>query len=221
MKRVLSVITLLLIAAAVLLWRLPASVLRLALPPELARVVQLHRLDGTVWHGSTLVTVSSVPPALPLAWTCRPVLWPLGVTCELRDAVGGNVTLNAVSQEVIAERITASVPLRVATGNQVIAQTPRVTASLAAATIARDRVLLKGNLRANDAAYRFGNADLQLGEVSLDCMAAPEVRGGSVCTIANRGGAARLDGRLQVSSRAVTGSIELTPAGGVTQRIGF
>ena len=221
MKRLLTILALVLIALSVLVWRMPASVLRLFMPPDAARVVQLHRIDGTVWRGSALVSVTAVPPALPLTWSCRPQLSPLGVRCELGDAVAGSVVLNAVTSEVVAERLSTTLPLRVTAGAQVVAQSPRVVADVVAATLARDRLVVKGNLRGQDAAYRLGNTDIALGEVSVDCAPSTTAADGSVCTLANRGGSARIDGRLQLAPRAVTGSVELTPAGGVTQRFGF
>lgn len=221
MKRLLTAVALALITLSVLLWRLPASVLRLVLPPETGRAVQLHRVDGTVWQGSALFTAVAVPPALPVTWSCQPRLWPLGIRCELGDAFAGRVALNVLASEITAERINATVPLRVNAGAQVIAQSPRVLAEVATATLSRNRINIKGNLRAQDAIYRLGSTDIPLGEVSFDCTPAGEDAGGSVCTLANRGGGARLDGRLLLSSRGASGSVELTPAGGATQRFGF
>lgn len=221
MKRLLATLLLLAVTLAVLLWRMPASVLLWAIPSESSRALQLHRIEGTLWRGSAQFSVVAVPPALSLRWFCRPQWWPLGAQCDLGDAFAGSVTLHALSPALTAARVTAVVPLQVSAGAQVIARSPRVFAELATATLSRERVTVQGNLRAHDAAYRLGDSEIPLGEVSLDCAPATDAAAGSVCTLGNRGGNARLDGRLQLSPRGVSGSVELTPAGGVTQRFGF
>lgn len=222
MKRLLIVTTLVLIALAVFLWRLPVAAVLAVLPAESSRVLQLHRLDGTVWQGSALLSVAVVPPALPVAWSCRPQLAPVGVYCDLSGAISGVLRVDGLAREIAVGPVSGSVPVRVDAAGVTLAQAPRVSVDITRATATGTRLSLRGSLRAHEATYQLGPSALPLGEINLDCAPGVEAdAAASTCTLSNRGGGARLDGRLQLAPGGAHGSVELTPPGGATQRFAF
>ena len=79
---------------------------------------------------------------------------------------------------------------------------------------------LKATLRADDARYRLGQTEVLLGEITADCTPNPD-GAASTCSVSNRGGNARLDGRVTLTSTKASGSMELTPANGAAQRVTF
>jgi Type II secretion system (T2SS), protein N len=220
MKKIFALLALVLIALGVFAWQLPASFLVAQLPVEASKFVQVHRVSGSVWNGRALMSVVGVAPALPLAWSCRPSVSPLGARCELREALTGAVTADLLGAAIQLERVSAVLPVQYAMGASIGASSSGVTADISAATLSQQTMAIKASLRAADATYRAGAADVALGEVNADCAPAPDARS-TACTLSNRGGSGRLDGKLNLTTARATGSIELTPANGPAQRVAF
>lgn len=220
MKRVLIWLGLALVALAVCVWRLPASLMAVAIPPEASRFVQLHGANGTLWNGRAELSAFGVPPALAIAWNCRPTFLPLGARCDLSDSISGSLTVSAVSGTLGGEQLVASIPLEVTPATGVSAGSGRVVVTINNVTLSTGRLALKATLRADDARYRIGQTSVQLGEISADCV--PNADGmSSICTVANRGGNARLDGRITLTSNKASGTLDLTPGNGPVQRVTF
>lgn len=220
MKRIFMALALLLAVLVVAIWRAPASLIAGVLPAEISRVVQLHQSTGSLWHGAALFTVTGVPPTLSVAWQCRPSLAPVGVRCALSETLSAVVTVDVLASQLIAERVTAALPIQVAAAGSASAASPNVAANFSEITASRNRLAIKGGLRASDAMYRLGNVETALGELTVEC--APAADGvSSICAISNRGGNARLDGKLLLAAGRASGSLELTPANGAAQRVNF
>ena len=220
MKKIAAFLALALIALGVFAWQLPASVVVTLLPADASKFVQLHRVSGSVWNGRALMSVIGVAPALPLAWSCRPSVSPLGVRCEFRDALTGVATADVLGAAVQLERVSAVLPVQYAMGASIGASSSGVVADIATATLSQKTMAIKGSLRAANASYRAGAADVALGEVNADCAPASDARS-TACTLSNRGGSGRLDGKLSLTPARATGSIDLTPTNGTAQRIAF
>ena len=220
MKKLFALLALVLIALGVCVWQLPASVVVAFLPAEASKFVQLHRLSGSVWNGRALISVVGVAPALPVAWACRPSVSPLGARCELGGALTGVATADVLGAAIQLERVSMVLPVQYAMGTSIGASSSGVAADIASATLSRQTMAIKGSIRATDATYRAGAADVALGEVSADCAPAPDARS-STCTVSNRAGSGRLDGKLTLTPTRANGSIELTPANGPAQRVAF
>ena len=220
MKRIFIVLTLLAVAFSVAIWRAPASLIAGVLPPETSRVAQLHQATGTIWRGSARLSVVGAPPSLSLAWQCRPSLAPLGVRCELSEALSALVSVDVLANKVSAERVSALLPIQATVAGAASVASPGVIANFSEITASRNALSIKGNLRASDASYRFGTTETSLGELTLECVPSADSIN-SICTVSNRGGNARLDGKLLLTSTKVGGSLELTPANGPTQRVNF
>ena len=220
MKKIAAFLALALIALGVFLWQLPAAVVVAFLPADASKFVQLHRVSGSVWNGRALMSVIGVAPALPLAWSCRPSVSPLGVRCELRDALTGVATADVLGAAIQLERVSAVLPVQYSMGASIGASSSGLVADIATATLSQKTMAIKGSLRAANASYRAGAADVSLGEVNADCAPAPDARS-TVCTLSNRGGSGRLDGTLSLTPARATGSIDLTPANGPAQRVAF
>ena len=220
MKRFFIALALLAVALIVAIWRAPASFIAGMLPPEISRVAQLHQATGTLWRGSALFTVTGVPPSLSLAWQCRPSLSPVGARCELSESLSALVTLDVLPNKLTAERVSASLPIQVAAAGAASATSPVVVANFSEIIASRSSLSIKGNLRVSDAMYRLGNTETSLGELTVECASAAD-NVSSTCAISNRGGNARLDGRLSLTTSKASGSLELTPANGPTQRVNF
>ncbi len=220
MKRIFTAIALLAVALIVAIWRAPASLIAGLLPTEISRVAQLHQASGTIWRGGALFSVTGVPPSLSLAWQCHPLLSPLGVRCELSESLNALVTVDVLANKVIAERVTASLPIQVTAAGSATATSPNIVANFSEITASRSSLFIKGNLRASDASYRFGNTETSLGELTVECAPSTDTISSS-CTVSNRGGNARLDGKLSLTSNKASGSLELTPANGPAQRVNF
>jgi hypothetical protein len=219
-KRIFIALMLIAVALSVAVWRAPASIIAGMLPPEVSRLVQLHQLTGTLWRGSALFGVTGVPPSLSLSWQCRPSAVPLGVRCELSESLSAVITLDIVASRVIAERVSAALPLEITVAGAAAAASPNVVATIAEVSASRASLAIKGSVRATDASFRVGNNDTALGEVTLDCTPATDAAS-STCTVSNRGGGARLDGKLVLSVSKTSGTLELTPANGPAQRVAF
>ena len=97
MKRLLTILALVLIALSVLVWRMPASVLRLFMPPDAARVVQLHRIGRHGVAGSALLSLTGCHPRCPLPGPVGRSGGRSASGVSLGDAVAGSVVLNAVT----------------------------------------------------------------------------------------------------------------------------
>lgn len=220
MKRIFIALALLVVASSVAVWRAPASLIAGFLPPDISQLAQLHQTTGTIWRGSALFGVAGVPPSLSIAWQCRPSLAPFGVRCELNESLSALVSVDVFANKFAAERVSASLPIQFTAAGAVTATSPNVIASFSEITASRSLMSIKGNLRASDASYRFGNAESSLGELTVECAPSPDTTSSS-CTISNRGGNARLEGRLSLTSSKASGALELTPANGATQRINF
>lgn len=220
MKRIFIALGLIGVALIVAIWRAPASLVAGVLPPETSRVVQLHHAAGTIWRGSASFSVTGVPPSLSVAWQCRPSLAPLGVRCELSESLSALVTLDAFANKLVAERVSASLPIQVTAAGAATVASPNVVANFSEVTASRSTLFVAGNLRASDTTYRFGNTETSLGELTVECVPSAE-NASSTCAISNRGGNARLGGKLSLVSNKASGSLELTPANGPTQRVNF
>ncbi len=220
MKRLLLALALLAIALAVAIGRVPASLIAGVLPPESSRVAQLHQITGTIWRGSARLSVIGVPPSLSLAWQCRPSLAPLGVRCELSEALSALVSVDVLGNKVSAERVSALLPIQANVAGAAAAASPSVIATFSEITVSRSALSIRGNLRASDASYRFGTTETSLGELTVECAPSADATH-STCTVSNRGGNARLDGKLSLTSTKAGGSLELTPANGPMQRVNF
>lgn len=220
MRRLVVAVALLLTALTVCLWRLPASLVALAISPEAARFVQLHEASGTLWNGRARFNVTGVPPTWSIAWQCRPSVSPPGAHCQLSDSVSGSVNVNALTATLVGEQLALSVPLDIAPVAGVAATSTRLAANIQQLAISQSALSLKANLRADDARYRLGQSELALGEVAVDCTPNPDAIS-STCTVANRGGNARLDGRVILTSNKATGTLELKPVNGPVQRVSF
>ena len=101
-----------------------------------------------------------------------------------------------------------------------MATSSNVVASFSEILATRNSLAIKGNLRAVDASYRVGSSETSLGEVTMECAPTPDALSSS-CSISNRGGTARLDGKLLLTLGKASGVLELTPANGPTQRVVF
>ena len=220
MKRFFIALALLAVALSAAIWRAPASLIAGVLPPEISHVAQLHHATGTIWRGSALFSAFGVPPSLSLAWQCRPSVSPLGVRCELSEAITALITVDVFANRVIAERVTASLPVQVTAAGAATATSANVAANFSEIAASRNALSVKGNLRASDASYRFGNAETLLGELTVECAPSTDATN-STCTISNRGGNARLDGKLLLTSSKAGGTLELTPVNGPAQRVNF
>ncbi len=220
MKRIFIALALLVVTLTVAVWRTPATFIAGLLPAEVARVAQLHQATGTIWRGSALFSVTGAPPSLSLAWQCRPSLAPLGLRCELSESLSALVTVDVFANKLVAERVSSSLPIQFTAAGAASATSPNVVASFSEITASRNALSIKGNLRASDAGYRFGNTETSLGELTVECAPSTDAIT-STCTVSNRGGNARLDGKLALSSTKASGSLELTPSSGQTQRINF
>lgn len=220
MKRIFIALVLLAVALIVAIWRAPASLVAGVLPPEFSRVAVLHQATGTIWRGSALFSVTGVPPSLSLAWQCRPSAAPLGVYCELSESLSALVTVDVFANKLIAERVSASLPIQATVAGAATLTSPSVVANFSEVIASRSTLSLKGNLRASDAGYRFGDTGTSLGELTVECAPSPDATT-STCSISNRGGNARLDGKLSLTSSKASGSLELTPTNGPAQRINF
>ena len=224
MKRMLIALMLLAVTLTVAIWRAPASLIAGVLPSEISRFAVVHQVTGTMWRGRALFSVNGVPPSLSLAWLCRPSLAPLGLGCELSESLSAEVTVDVFANKLIAERVSASLPIQVTVAGAATVTSPNVIASFSDVIASRGSLSIKGNLRARDVGYRFGDTETLLGELSVECAPSPDAinaNATSTCTISNRGGNARLDGKLLLTSNKASGSLELTPANGPTQRVNF
>lgn len=220
MKRIVVAIVLLCVALGVCLWRLPASLVALAMTPNSSRFLQLHEASGTLWNGRARLNITGVPPTLSIAWQCRPSLSPPGARCALNDTVAGSLEVNALATTLTSDQLAFSLPLNVTPAAGVTAASTRVNTTVQRLRVSQNALSLKANLRADDARYRIGPSDIALGEVTVDCVPNAD-NVSSLCTIANRGGSARLDGRVTVTASKATGTLELTPANGPVQRVSF
>jgi len=220
MRRLLFGLLLIAIASAVCIWRLPASVALAALPASASSVVRLHQVNGTVWAGSAQLSVQHVPPAIAISWTCRPALAPFGIACELRDSVAGRVGVALFERALTAQQLTATVPLQIQAAGVALGGSPRVAVNIADLSLNQTQLSLKAVARADDTVWRFGQVEMRLGELSLDCVPAAD-RASASCALSNRGGDARLDGKATLTPQRASGSIELTPANGPVQRFAF
>lgn len=220
MRRLVVAIALLGIAVTVCIWRLPASLIALAMTPETGRFMQLHEASGTLWNGRARLSINGVPPTLAIAWQCRPSLSPPGARCQLNDSVTGSLHVNAMAAALTSDQLAFALPLNLTPAAGVSAASTRVAATVQQLSLSQSALSLKAMLRADDARYRIGSSDIALGEVTVDCT--PNADGiSSLCTVANRGGSARLDGRITVASSKASGTLELTPANGPVQRVSF
>ena len=220
MKRILIWLGLVLVALSMIIWRAPASLFAVAIPPEFSRAIQLHEFTGTIWQGRALFSVTSVPPSLALAWTCRPSLSPIGVRCQLSESATALVNFELLTNVVHAERVTAQLPIQLSAAGVALAASPNVVANFPEIHVSKSHVAVTGSVRASDASYRLGGYDIVLGELTVDCAPASGASS-STCTLSNRGGGARLDGKFTISSGKTSGSLELTPVNGPMQRVVF
>lgn len=220
MRRMFIGLGLLVVALTVCIWRLPASLLGVVVPPEARRLLEVHQASGTLWNGSVQLNVIGAPPALAIDWACRPSLSPPGAHCQLSGSIAGALDVNALTTTLVGEQLLLSVPLEISPAAGISAASTRVATTIQSLVLSQSALSLKANLRADDAHYRVGQSDTALGEVTVDCV--PNAAGdASTCTLANRGGSARLDGRVTLGSSKATGTIELTPANGPVQRVSF
>jgi hypothetical protein len=219
-KRILIAFALISVALVVAIWRAPASLIAGLLPPNVSRFVQLHQLTGTVWQGSALFSVTGAPPTLSVTWQCRPSVTPLGLRCELSDSVSAVVTANLFSNTLRADQVSAALPIDFTLSGAAAGSSPNVVATVDQVSASATSLAIEGNVRATDATYRIGGSETSLGELTLDCSPSTDASS-TTCSVSNRGGGARVDGRLVLSVDKASGSIELTPTNGPAQRVTF
>ena len=204
---------LVLIALSVLVRRMPASVLRCSC--RRTRYGWCNCIASTARCGvAAPLSPTGVPPRCPLPGLSAAVGGRSASGCELGDAAAGKRRAERRHLRGGSRTTDHDPALRVTCGRTGRCPITRVVADVVAATLARDRLVVKGNLRGQDAAYRSATPTSPRAKSARIARLRQLVADGSVCTLANRGGSARIDGRLQLAPRAVTGSVELTPAGG-------
>ena len=221
MKRLLIFAGLTTTALIVFVWQLPASVIAGFIPSEANRVLQVHRITGTLWQGRSLFTTGGVAPTLSLSWRCQPTFSPLGASCTLSDSVTGIVQVGLLSSTLSAEKLAATLPVQVNIANgAATAGSPRVTLNVQTLMLSASMMSVTGSVRADAAQYAFGQSPIALGEITADCK--PDSSSDtSTCSISNRGGTAKLDGQLSLSARKIGGSVELIAPGTPAQRVTF
>jgi hypothetical protein len=217
-KRVAFVLLLILIAVAVALWRLPASIIITVLPDSVSRKiaphVSMHALDGTVWNGSARFSLAAVPPTLRVEWRCVPGVAPVGINCDLGDAATGNVRVAAFENSVTLSQIKIAQPVRISANGLRAFDSDLLSINITNAMISNQRATITANAVAIASVSRLrGNAaPLVLGEVSLDC-APVDNSETSRCTLRNRAGEQRIDGQIELRPNRVSGSVSTgTPA---------
>ena len=213
-----------LIALAVLLWRLPASSALVFAPAQaktqFSKFIMLHQIDGTLWHGSARFTAVAIPASMQLAWDCAPAFAALAIDCQLSGAASGRLRVQPFAQRVQAERVSSQFALRFAANPTVLTSSESVSVTLTRLEASGAQLALDGGIVARDASYQLGQTTVDLGEVFVDCKPAAD-NASSACTIKNRASAARLDGTLTLNAQRAGGSIELSAPGMSAQRISF
>jgi hypothetical protein len=224
MRKVLFLLFALLIALAVLLWRLPASSALLFVPAQAnapwSKFLSLHEVSGTLWRGSVRFSVSAVPVAQQLQWQCAPALATFAIDCGLSGAVNGRVVLRPLARGVQAERLSSEVALQFAANPSVAAASERVAVTIARLDADDARVSLDGSLVARDTNYRIGDKTFDLGEVFIDCKPVAD-KAESTCAIKNRASITRLDGTISLNPRRASGTIEISEPGTNPQKVSF
>lgn len=212
------------VAAAVMLWRLPAASVLLFLPAnamaKASKFVSLHQIEGTLWHGGASFTASPVAASLRLSWNCAPAHDALAVDCELGGAASGRLRIEPFSRRIHLEHISSQFALHWVANPNVLASSDNVLITLAQLEVSGARLLLDASIVARGASYRVAANEVELGEVFIDCKPAAE-NNNSSCTIKNRASAAKLDGVIALFRERITGSVELSSPGSNPQRIAF
>jgi hypothetical protein len=224
LRKAAFVLLALLIALAVLLWRLPVSSALLVIPsPSNApwsKFLSLHEVNGTLWRGSARFSVSAVPVAQLLQWRCAPSVASFAIDCDLGGALSGRIVLRPLARGVQAERLSSDIALQFAANPSVVAASERVALTIARLDANDSRVSLEGGIVARDTSYRIGDKTFDLGEVFIDCKPVTD-KAESACAIKNRASATRLDGVLTLSARRASGSIEINEHGMNPQKMSF
>jgi hypothetical protein len=211
-KRVAFVLLLMLVAVAVALWRLPASIILTVLPDSVSRQIaphlSVHALDGTIWNGSARLSLAAVPPTLRIEWRCIPNIAPIGLNCNLGDAATGNVRVAAFENSVTLSQINIAQPVRLSVNGLRAFDSDLLSINITNAMISNQRATITANAVAIAGVSRLrGNAaPLVLGEVSLDC-APVDNSETSRCTLRNRAGEQRIDGQIELRPNRVSGSV--------------
>jgi hypothetical protein len=219
-KRVALIVIGVVIALAVLLWRLPASAALLAMPANASwqKYVSIHEINGTIWNGSARVTSAVSPATQRIDWRCEPS----GVSeiaCRLSGAATGSLNYRFFKGELYVASLDAQLPLRV-TNAAANVESPSVSISLLKNTIVSNQFAGQINIVARDASFKSGNTSVELGEVFLDCAPAND-KVSTACTLKNRASAAKLDGAFTLSPARLTGSIDLNAPGMGTHKVTF
>jgi hypothetical protein len=211
-KRIVFALLLVIIAACVALWRMPASVAMLFVPDVVARNiaahVSVHALDGTLWNGNAQFTLSAVPPTLRVDWRCTPSVSPIGLNCDMSDAITGNVRFAAFDNSVTLSQIKMAQPVRLSVNGLRAFDSDLLSVSIAAATLSKERAAVSANAVSVGSTSRLrGNAaPIALGEISVDC-APVDSADASRCTLRNRAADQRIDGQIELRPNRVSGSI--------------
>lgn len=224
MKRFLFALSLVLVAVAVLLWRLPANLALVALPAaafkKIAPHVSIHEINGTLWQGDARLTIAATPSTQRIAWRCTPKLLVATIECSLSDAVSGSAIFHPLSQSLSLSDVKTAVPLRLIAPGASIVTSDEVSASIARGELSSKVSKLTATLTAVNATTRMGETATSLGEVSLDCT--PIADGvGSRCTLRNRASENRLDGQFDLNPSRANGNITFAPANGIRQSFSF
>jgi Type II secretion system (T2SS), protein N len=224
MKRIAFCALLMLVAVAVALWAMPASIAIALLPnavaQQMAKHVAFHEITGTLWQGSARFTVSAVPPTLRVSWRCAPSIASLAIDCQWSDAITGNTSIAPFQKRITISALKAAIPLRVSLPGANVFASEWVSLELKTATVSAQQTWLTGSLIATNAVSYTGNTSINLGEISIDCVPL-EKAATSRCTLRNRASDNRVDGQIELSADRVSGSATFTPAGGATQQISF
>ena len=218
MKRVAFAMLLIVVAVAVALWRLPASIIITVLPDSVSQVIaphlSVHTLDGTFWNGSARFSLAAVPPTLRIEWRCVPNVSPVGLNCDLGDIATGNVRVAAFEKSITLSQIKIAQPVRLSVNGLRAFDSDLLSINVTNAVISNQRATVVANAVATAGVSRLrGNAaPLVLGEISLDC-APVDSSETSRCTLRNRASDQRIDGQIELRPNRISGSVSTgTPA---------
>jgi hypothetical protein len=222
MKRVAIILAVTVVALVVFLWRVPASVALWLLPNQepTKNWVKLHELRGTVWSGRANATLIAIPATQTLSWSCSPQLFSLSISCELRDALTGQVTIQPLAQTLTASNIDTAQAIQWSGIANSALSSELTTIKISSALFSSNVLHISANAIAKGVETRANNSVFSLGEVSIDC-APNNQASGSSCTLRNRASENRVDGSFELTSRRATGTVTFKPAGASEQRFSF
>ncbi len=221
MKRLIFVIALIAVSLSILLWRLPASALLLALPnpSSFAHVARLHDVDGTLWQGSARLTTALSSAAQRITWRCTPSL-SASIDCVLGGAVESSLRVQPFAQTLHVDSLSLQQTLNAAPSGVATTSAQSLSVTVKDARLSRQHIAFTGSAIARDAAFAVSNTTTELGEVFVDCKPSADAKS-TDCTVKNRASTTRIDGTFALMAQRATGSIEVSVPGAATQKFGF